>query len=325
MQPHETLDPTHRDENDAEGHHHSGDHPADDSPLADHTTPEHPEHPENPEWAADTERSEVDGDDVARESIVDSDAEVTPDDDDSTRLGYGQPGHAVSEDGAPGYENAGYQTGSHDAGHRLNGTPDAGATEAPDEDVAETDDRWGDEAQADVVPAADAAALADAAPVDGQAVGEQYPGQPYDNAAAPADSYEAGSEPVAVDPDEAATAAVVAGAPASGSAAVAAVSAEALPGATDPTAGQPLVSDAAGLRNRWRDVQAGFVDDPADAVRAAAGLVEEAVQARVAALHQQRETLEATAGEARTEQLRVALRRYRTVFDRLLTDESASS
>jgi hypothetical protein len=340
MQPHETLDPRHRDETDeAEGHHHSDDLPADESPVdenavADHTTPEHPEHPADQQWAGDAERSEVDGGEST------PDAELTEDDDDSTRLGYGQPGHVVSEDGAPGYENTSYE----ESGTSI----DAAATEAPDEAPGEGDEAW-----TDVVPAAGAAETDDAAPVgqlDGHAAGtEPYQGQPYDSTAQPVagrddDVTEPVSvhEPVAVEPaavgepvddvpgrpsdepGEVAVAAVAAGVPA-GSASAAAVPAEALPGAGDAVAGTPLVSDASGLRHRWRDVQAGFVDDPADAVRAAAGLVDEAVQAMVAALHQQRETLEATAGEARTEQLRVALRRYRTVFDRLLTDESASS
>jgi hypothetical protein len=341
MPPHETLDPQHRDEtDDAEGHYHSGDQPADESPIADYTTPEHPEHPAGPEYAgvATDERSEVDGSDA--ESTSDTDGELTPDDDDSTRLGYGQPGHPVSEDGAPGYGNTAYEDPSSAGEQRVNGSPtDAAATEAPDEAPAGSDEPW-----TDVVPAAGAAEVADAAPVghvDGHAAAtEPYQGQPYDSAGGPDDDVTgpvAVDEPVVVpvavepvpgqpsdEPGDVAVAAAAAGVPA-GSGTAAAVPAEALPGAGDAVAGTPLVSDAAGLRSRWRDVQAGFVDDPADAVRAAAGLVDEAVQAMVAALHQQRETLEATAGEARTEQLRVALRRYRTVFDRLLTDESASS
>jgi len=63
---------------------------------------------------------------------------------------------------------------------------------------------------------------------------------------------------------------------------------------------------AGALRERWRDIQSGFVDDPPTAVASADDLV--------------RETLHATPlAESGTEPLRQALRGYRTVLESLLT------
>jgi hypothetical protein len=76
------------------------------------------------------------------------------------------------------------------------------------------------------------------------------------------------------------------------------------------------------LRNRWRDVKAVFVDDPADAVRQAGALSGEAVDELSAALGRLREELEGHTGEgaeADTERLRVTLRGYGSLIDRILT------
>jgi hypothetical protein len=75
------------------------------------------------------------------------------------------------------------------------------------------------------------------------------------------------------------------------------------------------------LRDRWNDVQAGFVDDPQNAVQQAHGLVTELVDDLVRTFSQERTTLENQwkgGGEADTETLRVALQRYRSFFNRLL-------
>jgi len=79
--------------------------------------------------------------------------------------------------------------------------------------------------------------------------------------------------------------------------------------------------DLADLRNRWNDVQAGFVDDPRDCVQRADGLVSSAVEQLTANFAQTRARLEdqwSRGEEASTEDLRVALKRYRDFFDRLL-------
>lgn len=75
------------------------------------------------------------------------------------------------------------------------------------------------------------------------------------------------------------------------------------------------------LRDRWNDVQAGFVDDPRNAVQQAHGLVTELVDELVQTFTRERTSLEqqwSAGGNADTEQLRVALQRYRSFFNRLL-------
>ncbi|MFC4107062.1 hypothetical protein ACFOX0_14140 [Micromonospora zhanjiangensis] len=82
-----------------------------------------------------------------------------------------------------------------------------------------------------------------------------------------------------------------------------------------------LTDDATrGFRDRWRDVQLRFVDDPRAAAGEAQGLVEEAIEALAAALSRQKDDLGGWQnGEpGDTEQLRVVVRRYRDLLDRLL-------
>jgi hypothetical protein len=54
---------------------------------------------------------------------------------------------------------------------------------------------------------------------------------------------------------------------------------------------EPLVGDAAGLRANWQRIQAGFVDDPREAVADAADLIEHAAQVLVGALQQRQRRL----------------------------------
>ncbi|MFG2064240.1 hypothetical protein ACGFIK_22790 [Micromonospora sp. NPDC048871] len=79
-------------------------------------------------------------------------------------------------------------------------------------------------------------------------------------------------------------------------------------------------STAQGFRDRWRDVQLRFVDDPRGAAGEAQTLVDEAMQALSAALTQHKEKLGSwqEAGATDTEQLRVAVREYRDFLDRVL-------
>lgn len=75
------------------------------------------------------------------------------------------------------------------------------------------------------------------------------------------------------------------------------------------------------LRARWDQVQAVFVDDPRACVQKADGLVADVVQHLVTGFADARSGLEQQWGrgeEASTEDLRVALMRYREFFDRLL-------
>ncbi|MFJ8077133.1 hypothetical protein ACIQ7Q_25185 [Streptomyces sp. NPDC096176] len=86
----------------------------------------------------------------------------------------------------------------------------------------------------------------------------------------------------------------------------------------------PLLDSGAAedLRSRWTDIQQGFVDDPQAAVRAADELVVEVMQLLAATFAEHKEGLESQwhrGDEVATEDLRVALRQYRSFFDRLLT------
>lgn len=72
---------------------------------------------------------------------------------------------------------------------------------------------------------------------------------------------------------------------------------------------------AARLRARWRELQADFVDDPQRAVREADEVVDEVM--RTIAAHRERLAGE-WQGHTDTEHLRLALREYRSFFDRLL-------
>jgi hypothetical protein len=76
-----------------------------------------------------------------------------------------------------------------------------------------------------------------------------------------------------------------------------------------------------GYRGRWKEIQAGFVDEPREAVEQADGLVADLVRQLTAGFSEARSTLEsqwAEGEEASTEDLRMALMRYRAFFKRLL-------
>lgn len=69
-------------------------------------------------------------------------------------------------------------------------------------------------------------------------------------------------------------------------------------------------------------MQAGFVDDPRQAVEHADGLVAEVIKTLAEAFATERSGLEKQwqqGEDVSTEGLRVALRRYRSFFDRLLS------
>jgi hypothetical protein len=76
------------------------------------------------------------------------------------------------------------------------------------------------------------------------------------------------------------------------------------------------------LQSRWANVQAAFVDDPKDSVQQADGLVNDVVEQITSSFSQARSQLEeqwSRGEDASTEDLRVALTRYREFFQRLLT------
>ena len=85
----------------------------------------------------------------------------------------------------------------------------------------------------------------------------------------------------------------------------------------------PLLPSAEGgeLRHRWDTIQTGFVDEPRRAVEEADGLVAQTMKRVAEVFAQERAALETqwTRGESvSTEDLRLALKRYRSFFDRLL-------
>jgi hypothetical protein len=77
------------------------------------------------------------------------------------------------------------------------------------------------------------------------------------------------------------------------------------------------------FRKRWDPIQAGFVDEPKTSVRQADELVASAIKRLAESLGEARTNLEGqwTRGsEANTEDLRVALKKYRTLFQKLLSE-----
>ncbi len=75
------------------------------------------------------------------------------------------------------------------------------------------------------------------------------------------------------------------------------------------------------LRSRWDQVQAGFVDEPRTAVQEADELVAQAIQRLAENFASARSGLEKQWDQGdgvSTEDLRVALRKYRAFFQRLL-------
>jgi hypothetical protein len=91
-----------------------------------------------------------------------------------------------------------------------------------------------------------------------------------------------------------------------------------------PAGLEPLFDNKADheFRDRWREIQTGFVDEPRRAVEQADGLVAELMQKLAQSFSQQRNTLEHqwdASDEVSTEELRVALTRYRSFFERLLS------
>jgi|SRR5688572_26086583 hypothetical protein len=76
------------------------------------------------------------------------------------------------------------------------------------------------------------------------------------------------------------------------------------------------------LRSRWTEIQAGFVDEPRRSVEEADGLVAAAIKQIAETFANERSGLEAQwdrGDDVSTEDLRIALRRYRAFFDRILS------
>src|SRR5205085_11603864 len=76
------------------------------------------------------------------------------------------------------------------------------------------------------------------------------------------------------------------------------------------------------FQSRWSEIQTSFVDEPRSAVEQADSLVAEVMQRLAQVFADERHTLEQQwdrGGDTNTEELRLALQRYRSFFDRLLS------
>jgi hypothetical protein len=79
--------------------------------------------------------------------------------------------------------------------------------------------------------------------------------------------------------------------------------------------------EAAGYRTRWSGIQTGFVDEPRKAVEEADTLVAEVMKRLAEVFADERRQLESQwdqADKVSTEDLRQAMHRYRSFFERLL-------
>jgi hypothetical protein len=110
------------------------------------------------------------------------------------------------------------------------------------------------------------------------------------------------------------------------------------PAVASTTEGEPLLANTELMRASWQQVQAGFVDDPKAAVSDAADLIDNTVQALVETLQQRQRQLRdmsgsgtangasnsavygsaASSGVPDTEQLRLVMQRYRSLFNQLV-------
>ena len=92
-------------------------------------------------------------------------------------------------------------------------------------------------------------------------------------------------------------------------------------GAGDEEAALLDDGEADDLRRRWADIQTNFVDRPKDSVSQADELVAETIKRLAEGFAGERDNLEevwSSGGDVSTEDLRVALQRYRSFFERLL-------
>jgi hypothetical protein len=84
-------------------------------------------------------------------------------------------------------------------------------------------------------------------------------------------------------------------------------------------------NEAEKFRTQWLNIQSKFVDNPRESVREADDLVAGVLKSVTMGFHNRRTSLEKqwnNGDHVSTEDLRLALKRYRSFFDRLLTLES---
>jgi len=84
-------------------------------------------------------------------------------------------------------------------------------------------------------------------------------------------------------------------------------------------------TEAGQFRTQWLNIQSKFVDNPRESVREADELVANVLKSVTMTFHERRTSLEKQwneGGHTSTEDLRLALKSYRSFFERLLTLES---
>jgi hypothetical protein len=99
-----------------------------------------------------------------------------------------------------------------------------------------------------------------------------------------------------------------------------------MPATQDRAAAQPtpllVVDETHTFRSRWDSIQTGFVDEPRRSVEQADSLVAEVMKRLAETFAEERSKLEgqwSRGDNVSTEDLRLALQRYRSFFDRLLS------
>jgi len=90
------------------------------------------------------------------------------------------------------------------------------------------------------------------------------------------------------------------------------------------SASAPLFADTESheFRSKWDQIQIGFVDEPRKAVQDADSLVAQTMKRLAEVFSDERKKMEeqwSRGGDVSTEDLRVALQRYRSFFNRLLS------
>lgn len=144
-----------------------------------------------------------------------------------------------------------------------------------------------------------------------------------DRSAAPVDDAPGygSAEPTMVDPDTAPPVSPAATADQKGTAATTGAATGRPPGTHHVSDTTLFTSETSGeYRDRWREVQLRFVDDPRAAAGEAQQVVEDAIEAVARSLATRKDELGGwqRSGSDDTEELRVVVRRYRDFLDRLL-------
>jgi hypothetical protein len=203
-------------------------------------------------------------------------------------------------------------------------SPSGGETEAPPQrfEREDRDDERGGAVAADrAEPVGDGDVVTDDRAASGESIADPADAGPGDDAAARdtriADETAGRDATMADDTSAAGTAAAAAG--------TSDAETRTDKGARDSTASgdaAPLLADSGGFQARWEEIQVRFVDEPRGAVEDADALVATVMQRLAEGFAEERERLEAQWGRGEdisTEDLRVALQRYRSFFQRLLS------